>query len=237
MSSVVEDDAMPVVGRNNRHKNIIECMNECKSALNEMGNKVDIRGKCTKFRSDYFSTNGFKESDVKDFARKFNVIKIDDILPVIDKDVNMRDVEDSKKYDSMWKSVTCGKTFKTERFFYCRVYNGNDRSIEVVMIWIYLEAPLQHQTTITQRINLVFSTISDQASEIVGRALANIIEPSLQKNSDKICHTSSRMTDDLINRLPQEQTLSTLYNMFIVIAVVVFAISFVLFFPRLASKT
>lgn len=237
MSSRVQDDAMPVVGGNNRHKNITQCMNECKSALNEMSSKGkgDIRSKCRTFQHDYVSKNGFKESDVKDFARKFNVIKIDDILPVIDKDVNIRDVEDNKNYDSMWKYVTLGRTFEAERFFYCRVYNGNDRPIEVVMIWVYLEARLQHKTTILHRINAVFGTFSDQASEIVGRAVANIVDPTL----DKICDASSRMKNDL---LPNEQTMSKFYSkcmmmlsMIIVVAVVVvLAISFVLFYPSKA---
>lgn len=110
------------------------------------------------------------------------MLKFDELLPAIDETQNTRDFDDSKKYDSVWNFITRGKrTFKAERFFYCRVYNGNDRSIEVVMIWIYLEARLKHETTILGRIGTVFGTISDQATEIVGRAVVNILDPTLQR--------------------------------------------------------
>jgi len=228
MSSSVEDDAMP---RNNRHKTITECMNECKSALNKISNSAGVAGvrdKCIAFKSDFSSKNVFKASDVEEFAKKFKVIKFEEILPPIDVEQNTRHFDDSKKYDSVWTFITRRKTFKAERFFYCRVYNGNDRSMEVVMIWVYLEARLKHKTTILPRIDAVFEKFSDQASKIVGRAVANIV--------DKICDTSSRMTNDL---LPNEQTMSKFYSecmMMIIVAavVVVLAISFVLFYPSKA---
>jgi len=185
MSSSAED-----VDGNYGHKNITECMNECKSALNEVSNKVDLREMCMKFQSDYVSMNNFNESGVKDFVKKLNVIKVDDILTVIDKNVDIRDVEDSQNCDSM---CSCGKIFKVERFFYCRVYNGNDCQVEVVMIWVYLEAHLQHQATIRRRLNEVFDVISDQAYKIVGRA-------TLQKIADKTVLTTNSTYDDLIKR-------------------------------------
>lgn len=217
-------------------------MNECKSALNDndMSRKVDIRSKCTAFQSDYVSMNGFKENDVKDFAKQFKVIKIDKLLPVIDKYVSIRDLEDSKNYDSVWKFITRGKnTFITERFFYCHVDNGNDRPIEVVMIWVYLEAPLHHQRIILQQINAIFGTMSNQVFEILGRAVVNIVDPTLHKNYAKICDTSSRMKGDLIYRLPQQQ----FYNKCMMLpfaivtpVVVMFAITLFISFPDVSFK-
>lgn len=73
MSSSEVDDAILVVGRNNRHKTITECMNDCKSALNKMSNSAGIRDKCIDFKSDFSSKNGFKESDVKEFIQSAKV--------------------------------------------------------------------------------------------------------------------------------------------------------------------